>query len=109
MKRICDNVRYTNISSSDNFVENLKDKGYNMRRVKNTLKDENVSYREINAIVENSEGYKFELQFHTQVSFNAKQANHILYEEQRLDVTSTERIIELEAEMTKNNSKIGMP
>ncbi|MEG2543358.1 MAG: hypothetical protein RR986_01530 [Longicatena sp.] len=113
---IYDNVRYTSISSKDDLVrgfgdvvDKLQEKGYNVFRVKNTLKDTNASYRGVNTIVENEEGYKFELQFHTKESFNIKQENHILYEEQRLDNTSEKRKNEINIEMKKNNKIIDLP
>lgn len=46
-------------------------------------------------------GHVFEMQFHTQESFDAKMVTHGLYEEQRLPGVSTERRLELAAEQNR--------
>lgn len=80
-----------------------------MLRVKNTLKDTNSLYRGVNIIVENEDWYKFEWQFHTKESYNIKQENHILYEEQRLDTTSEKWKNKINIEMKKSNKIIDLP
>jgi|GEM_PF-1751672 len=104
-----DLVRYTSVSTPDNLtthyfnvVDDLKEKGYNMVRVKNTLGDLESDYRGLNCVVEDGSGYNFELQFHTPQSLEIKETNHLLYEEQRLDTTSYERKMELFEQMANN-------
>lgn len=116
VNRMYDNVRYASVSNKDKLVadyssmiDKLQKRGYNILRVKNTLREAKAPYRGINTVFENKGGYKFELQFHTKESFDIKQENHILYEELRLDTTPKERIKELEEQMKKNNLKIGIP
>lgn len=111
-----DLVRYTSVADEltlvshyHSLVENLSAKGYNVVRVKNTLKDPYASYRGVNTVVEAPGGYKFELQFHTPKSLEIKEINHKLYEEQRLDTTSKERKAELAKEMSKNAMAIPTP
>ena len=111
-----DIVRYTNIAEADNFaanyrktVEALKEKGYNILRVKNTLADPNAFYRGVNTVVESADKTRFELQFHTPDSFHVKQENHALYEKQRLPSTSTEDQKRLILEMQKKTQEIETP
>lgn len=111
-----DLVRYTSVADEStlvshyhSLVENLSTKGYNIVRVKNTLKDPYASYRGVNTVIESPDGYKFELQFHTPKSLEIKEINHKLYEEQRLDTTSKERKAELAKEMSKNAMAIPTP
>lgn len=115
LNRMYDNVRYTNVSTVDKMtddyhkiIEALEDKGYNIVRVKNTF-NQPVSYKGINAVLENPNGYKFEFQFHTESSLKIKELNHKLYEEQRLDSTSLKRKEELAEKMKENSSKIEIP
>ena len=117
MNRLYDVVRYTSLFNSDSLVqgyqrivEKLKEKGYNILKVKNTMGKESASYWGINTVVENPKGYKFELQFHTPQSFKVKQElNHSLYEEFRKEGTSLERKIELESLMKEHNMSIKLP
>lgn len=117
MNRLYDIVRYTSLFNSDSLVqgyqrivEKLKEKGYNILRVKNTMGKESASYWGINTVVENPKGYRFELQFHTAQSFQVKQElNHSLYEEQRSSNVSRQRFKELEEQMLSNNRMIKVP
>lgn len=112
-----DVVRYTSLFNSDSLVqgyqrivEKLREKGYNILRVKNTMGKESASYWGINTVVENPKGYRFELQFHTPQSFQVKQElNHSLYEEQRSSNVSRQRFKELEEQMLSNNRMIKVP
>lgn len=89
-----DVVRYTCLSDKTNFINNYKGitddlskKGYSVVRVKNTFKP-NVPYKGINTIIQDSNGYNFELQFHTKQSFDLKNGIlHELYEKERLVTT----------------------
>jgi (p)ppGpp synthase/HD superfamily hydrolase len=90
--RIYDIVRYTEIAEpagySDYFYETvakLKHKGYTVVRVKNYWINENDPYQGVNVRLISPAGQKFELQFHTQESFDLKNGElHELYEQQRL-------------------------
>lgn len=91
MKMYADNikdaVRYTAILNEDSFVKDyngikadLESKGYKEFRCKNFYKmyDENLSCQKaIQCVYENKDGYKFELQFHTNNSQGAKDVNHL--------------------------------
>lgn len=114
--KITDILRYTNVSTTKNFtgdyysiIDNLIKKSYNIVEVTNTLGDINASYRGINCLVSDKDGYIFELQFHTEESFNIKEVNHKLYEELRLKTTNKARQLELYKEMQKKSTEIPMP
>lgn len=116
LDRMYDNVRYTSISSVENMkdhyynvISSLESKGYKLVRVKNTLANPNAAYRGINCVLEDANGYKFELQFHTQQSLDIKEINHKLYEEQRKDGISSSRFNELNEIMKENASSIDTP
>ena len=114
--KITDILRYTNVSTTKNFtgdyysiIDNLIKKSYNIVEVTNTLGDINASYRGINCLVSDKDGYIFELQFHTEESLNIKEVNHKLYEELRLKTTNKARQLELYKEMQKKSTEIPMP
>ena len=114
--KITDILRYTNVSTTKNFtgdyysiIDNLIKKSYNIVEVTNTLGDINASYRGINCLVSDKDGYIFELQFHTEESLNIKEVNHKLYEELRLKTTNKARQLELYKEMQKKSIEIPMP
>jgi|GEM_PF-1926840 hypothetical protein len=89
--QINDILRYTMINDDESFtykyfriVEKMKEKGYNVIRVKNTFVD-GVTYKGINTLVKSKSGDIFELQFHTPESIKVKENElHKLYEKQRL-------------------------
>lgn len=87
----------------------LKNEGYTVVRVKNTLKNEKAAYRGVNCVIRDSSGSHFELQFHTKESLEIKEVNHRLYEKQRLDTTSREEKFNLGIEMSNNAAKIKTP
>lgn len=114
--KITDILRYTNVSTTKNFtgdyysiIDNLIKKSYNIVEVTNTLGDINASYRGINCLVSDKDGYIFELQFHTEESLNIKEVNYKLYEELRLKTTNKARQLELYKEMQKKSTEIPMP
>lgn len=74
-----DVIRYTEIYPPDKLAEgtnaslsDFKSRGYTVDRVKNTWDDENTAYRGINANLTSPDGQTFEVQFHTQESFELK-------------------------------------
>ena len=114
--QVTDVLRYTDVSEKEEFVKdffiiekNLKEKGYTLIEVTNTFTETNVSYKGINTLVKNKDGYVFELQFHTPKSFEVKKINHKLYEEVRLRDTSQERKRELINMMIENSNAIEIP
>lgn len=111
-----DTVRYTALSDSNDFysnfthtVYNLKKKGYNINRVKNSLPNIDAPYRGVNTVVTTPDGYNFELQFHTPESLTVKNKTHALYEEQRKATTSAERKAELKELMQKLTRSLKTP
>lgn len=111
-----DAVRYTILSEANEFTETfsksvyeLQKMGYNISRVKNTLPNINAPYRGVNTVITAPNGYRFELQFHTPESLDAKNKTHLLYEESRKDSTSLERRIELDKQMKQITKSIKTP
>lgn len=115
-KQVTDILRYTFCSNENNLVKefldiknNLENKGYNIIEINNTFPILNATYKGINTLVKNSDGYIFELQFHTYQSLKIKEENHKLYEKSRLSSTSTYEKIKLNGIMRKNSNKIIIP
>lgn len=115
---ITDKLRYTFVNNEQEFTNNyflalniLKEKGYNVIRVKNTFKD-GVTYKGVNTLVQNKEGVIFELQYHTPESFSLKEGElHKLYEEQRVlnRIRDKKMWDKLERLMVLASSKISNP
>lgn len=108
--------RYTMKFTEENFVDGynkamkeLQGQGYEIVKVKNTLKDETAAYRGVNTNLKAPDGSIFELQFHTQKSLDVKEPNHKLYEEYREKTTSKERKAELDKLMSDNAKSIPTP
>jgi hypothetical protein len=86
---IPDAVRYTFQYEEARYTQGvwddmarLKEQGFEMVRLKNSWSDE--QYKGINSHwVDPDSGHRFELQFHTQISFEAKQITHGAYERLR--------------------------
>ena len=91
------------------MVDSLGKKGYNIIRVKNTLSDSTAPYRGLNAIVQNSDCFKFEVQFHTKQSFDTKQKTHELYELVRKDGISAKEEADINKKMVELSSSIKTP
>ena len=117
-KEIKDILRYTIVYNENEFtnsyfnaIENLKDKGYNVVRIKNSFKDNQV-YKGLNTLIKDKDGNIFELQFHTPMSIDIKEGGlHELYEKQRLlDIrVDREKYNKLKMEMIKLSDKIKNP
>lgn len=91
MNEMWDLVRYTSLVDTNEYIDSfektiqgLKDKGFTIHQIKNTWKDKDNPYNGINVKVLDPDGCKFELQFHTKESLDAKEKAHLLYEKQRL-------------------------
>lgn len=111
-----DVVRYTSLSSKKTLVRDFNDiisgldkDGYKLVRVKNTFKP-NAPYKGINCILQDPDGYCFELQFHTPQSFELKNGIlHELYEKERLVTTSAAEKVALQKQMKEISDSILFP
>ena len=103
-------TRYTQGVLAD--VERLKSQGFELDRLKNTWDSEH--YKGINSQwLEPCSGVRFEVQFHTQASFEAKELTHEAYERIRSitePTPETERETEeLESFQSRVNDKVPIP
>lgn len=108
-KNLKDALRYTTISDTNSFVNNynnfkkyMEEKGYKEIRCKNDFQNFNegkVKHKSVQSIFEDTDGYKFEVQFQTPSSQKAKDLKVPLYEERRKVGISSERASELEKQM----------
>lgn len=111
-----DVVRYTSLSSKETLVDDFNDivkglekDGYSLVRVKNTFKPD-APYKGINCILQDADGYCFELQFHTPQSFELKNGIlHELYEKERLVTTSAAEKAVLQKQMKEISDSIVFP
>ena len=115
-REIHDNLRYTALCNKDTFgkqyqgiMKDLESRGYEVMRVKNTLKDADAPYRGVNTLVKNKNGYIFELQFHTPQSVDVKEKNHIDYNVARDTKTPLVKKMKLEKQMKARSKSIEMP
>ncbi len=113
---ITDALRYTFVVDTERFSSTfseirstLQENGYKITRIKNTLAETGIAYRGVNVVVEGTDGYLFETQFHTLDSLKVKELNHKLYEEYRLSGTSETRRKELKQLMIANADTIQTP
>lgn len=118
-KEINDAIRYTTISSENNFVKNynevksnLLSKGYKETRCKNYFEDYKagkVKHKSVQCNFVTSDGYTFEIQFHTKASQDAKTRKITLYEEVRKPGVSEKRKAEIERQMERLAEKVKDP
>lgn len=112
-----DIIRYTEVYPADRLAEGTnasldeyESRGYTVDRVKNTWDEENASYRGINATLTSPDGQKFEVQFHTQESYDLKNGElHKLYEERRTMADDDPRAVEIDEKMVELSSKLDRP
>ena len=109
-------MRYTSVSGVNKLVGNytsvlndLIDNGYRVIEVKNTWIDDKNPYKGVNVSILAPSGQKFELQFHTPESLEAKEVMHKLYEEARLPTTPLGRKNELVKEMCEISRVLEKP
>lgn len=91
-------------------VDKFQNEGYNTVRIKNTWHPDS-SYNGINTFIKSPGGQTFEMQYHTQESFDLKNGElHRLYEKQRkiLDDES-EEYLELDDKMIELSSRLTFP
>lgn len=117
-KKVRDVLRYTALSSPENlasdtktFLETMTESGYTVSDIKNTWLESLNPYKGINTNLLSSDGYEFELQFHTPESFDIKNNKlHKLYEEARVikDKTSA-RYLQLIDKMFELSATLEVP
>jgi uncharacterized Zn-binding protein involved in type VI secretion len=114
-QNIGDALRYTMILAEKNYAHganavltDLEKKGHKVLKVKNTWR-EGAQYKGVNSVLQTPDGQKYELQFHTQSSFDTKQATHVMYEKVRAEGTPPEEQAALVGEMSETSKKIPTP
>lgn len=116
LNKIRDAIRYTTVFKENDFVTRYKAmqyllaiEGYKTIVVKNTWKNDSV-YKGVNTFIQNGDGDVFEMQYHTQQSFDVKNGLlHKLYEKFRDPKTPIHEKEKLLLEMRKLSSKIKVP
>lgn len=116
LNKIRDAIRYTTVFKEGDFVTRYKAmqyllaiKGYKTIIVKNTWKNDSA-YKGVNTFIQNEDGDVFEMQYHTQQSFDVKNGLlHKLYEQFRNPKTPFHEKEKLLLEMRKLSSKIKAP
>lgn len=106
---IKDAVRFTTVSSEKDFVNNynefkriLANDGYSEVRCKNyfqLFREGKVKHKSVQSVFSTDDGYRFEVQFQTPSSQEAKDKKLPLYEEARSIDVSPDRKRQLEAQM----------
>ena len=99
-------ARYTQGVRTD--IERLKDQGFELHKLKNSWSDE--QYKGINSQwIEPDTGQRFEVQFHTRISFEAKQLTHGAYERLRSQQADKFEDLVLEAFQKKVTAEVSVP
>ena len=99
-------ARYTQGVRTD--IERLKDQGFELDKLKNYWSDE--QYKGINSQwIEPDTGQRFEVQFHTRISFEAKQLTHGAYERLRSQQADAFEELVLEAFEKKVAAEVPVP
>jgi hypothetical protein len=99
-------ARYTQSVLAD--IMRLKDQGFKLDKLKNSWSDEQCEG--INSQwIEPDSGQRFEVQFHTAISFEAKQLNHSAYERLRSKQADIFEELVLEAFQKKVTAEVPVP
>jgi hypothetical protein len=99
-------ARYTQGVLAD--IARLKDQGFELEKLKNSWSDE--QYKGINSQwIEPDSGQRFEVQFHTRISFEAKQLTHSAYERLRSRQADMFEELVLEAFQKKVTAEVPVP
>ena len=99
-------ARYTKGVLAD--IVRLKDRGFELDKLKNSWSDE--QYKGINSQwIEPDSGQRFEVQFHTRISFEAKQLTHLAYERLRSHQADAFEELVLEAFQKKVTAEVPVP
>jgi hypothetical protein len=97
-------TRYTQGVRAD--IERMQKRGFELDKLKNSWSGE--QYRGINSQwIDPATGQRFELQFHTRISFEAKQLTHDTYE--RLRTLKTDKFDELVLEAFQKKVTMAVP
>lgn len=111
-----DSIRYTVVSDATTYADNaraviddLSDRGFvPVGDLKNTWGG--TGYQGINSTwFDPSTGRMFEVQFHTDASFDAKTLTHVDYEEARLPGVTPDRLAELDEAMNQVFASVDVP
>jgi hypothetical protein len=101
-----DEARYAKGVRAD--IKRLEDRGFELAKLKNFWSDE--QYKGINSQwIEPGTGQRFELQFHSRISFEAKQITHGAYERLRSKQADAFEELVLEAFQRKVASEVPIP
>jgi hypothetical protein len=99
-------ARYTQGVWSD--IERMKGEGFKLQKLKNSWSGE--EYKGINSQwIEPDTGQRFEVQFHTRISFEAKQLTHTAYERLRTKQADVFEELVLEAFQKKVSANVPLP
>src|SRR5262249_1268874 len=99
-------ARYTQGVWAD--IGRLKDQGFELHRLRNAWSDE--QYKGVNSQwIEPDTGQRFEVQFHTRISFEAKQLTHASYERLRTHKADKFEQMVLEAFQKKVAGEVPVP
>ena len=99
-------TRYTEGVWTD--LERLKENGFELKMLKNSWS--NDQYKGINTQwIEPDTGQRFEVQFHTRISFEAKQLTHDAYEQLRTHQADKFEQMVLEAFQAKVTAEVPVP
>ena len=89
-------------------IERLKDRGFELQKLKNSWSDE--QYKGINSQwIDRDTGQRFEVQFHSCISFEAKQLTHDAYERLRTKQADMFEELVLEAFQRKVAADVPVP
>jgi hypothetical protein len=89
-------------------IERLKDQGFELDKLKNLWSDD--QYKGINSQwIEPDTGQRFEVQFHTRISFEAKQLTHPAYERIRTKKADALEELVLEGFQRKVTAEVPVP
>ncbi len=110
-----DTIRYTFQYKETSYTQGvrtdiarLQDQGFELHKLKNSWSDE--QYKGVNSQwIEPDSGQQFEVQFHTRVSFEAKQLTHGAYERLRSQQADKFEELVLEAFQKKVTGEVPVP
>jgi hypothetical protein len=91
-------------------IDRLKGEGFKLDKLKNSWSDDNDQYKGINSQwIEPDTGQRFEVQFHTRISFEAKQLTHDAYKRLRTGQPDKFEQMVLEAFQRKVTADVPVP
>jgi hypothetical protein len=115
VSHVSDTIRYTFQYQESRYtqgvwndIERLKGEGFKLHKLKNYWSDD--QYKGINSTwIEPDTGQRFEVQFHTRISFEAKQLTHPAYERIRTKQADAFEELVLEAFQKKVTADVPVP